>query len=635
MKTKGITIWEKHAEKIVLAFSIVAAGALTAMQFIGEPNAVSTTAGDVAPSEIDGLLQERAEDLLAKLRDDAPAGVELPYPKLGFDDLLAQRDLSLTPVSELPPFQIALAPSVVGVGLGKGLELPVPSVKAPDQVAVGQYVDALVDGVVEQFPELQEYFEPGGPHDLIFATVRARFDLAHLRQEFRGKDGDAEAAIIPSSWYNNRPEHLVDVIVEREELQDGHWTDLRTIDPIPGQTSVRKEIAGELYVDLRDDVLDRLSDPGYQLAVIQPAFYPTKGEDWAVPEWNEGDAADDGEATIKKLKQNLQLLYADREGLVEDLEAAGGSLDEEDEQDDRRGGGDSGRRAPPGSGRRAPPGSGSGGFGSAGGGGDVGKRGDRDTPGKDDERLQKRLKRQIMRVDLRIRSTRTELRALGIDPDALEIIADPFAVLDGDEILVWGHDITVKPGRTYRYRVTVSVYNPFFGKKRSLVQNQQSLAEAFTLNSEPSDWAPPVRIHPLRRVFITSAASGGGQNGFGRATAEVYLFHDGIQWMQRFPVRPGAAIGGVKKARRPDDGTNVDVDFTTSLFVLDIVEEIQTGRDDRGRRGIIRGESKVLLRDLDDPRILEMRDPRIEESDPERQRLQAKLPPTERPVRSG
>ncbi len=632
MKTKGITIWEKHAEKIVLAFAVVAAGAVTAMQFIGEPNAVSTPAGDVAPGDIDALLQDRAEALLLKLRDDAPAGVELPYPKLGFDDLLAQRSLSLSPVSALPQFQIALAPSVVGVGLGKNLELPVPRMKAPDQVAVGQYVDALVDGVVEQFPELEDYFEAGGPHDLIFATVRARFDLADLREQFRGKEGDADAAIIPSSWYNNRPEHLVDVIVEREELQDGNWTDLRTIDPIPGQTSVREELAGELFVALRDDVLGRLSTPPYQLAVIQPAFYPTKGEDWAIPQFDEDVAANDAEAKIDKLKQNLQLYYADRERLVEELEAAGGSLDDPGDQndDDRRGGG-TGKRAPPGSGgKRAPPGSGGAGFGGA-PGDETGRRGGRDdTPGQDNERRQKRLKRQIRRVDVRIRSTRTELRALGVDPDAVEIITDPFAALDGDDILVWAHDLTVKPGRTYRYRVTVSVYNPFFGKKRSLVKNQQDLAEAFTLNSPPSDWAPPVRIHPLRRVFITSASSGGGQHGFGRATAEVYLFHDGTQWVQSFPVQPGTAIGGIKRMKRPDDGSTVEIDFTTNLFVLDIVEEIQTGRNNRGQRVLSRGASRVLLRALDDPRILEMRDPRIESRDPERLRLRDKLPATER-----
>jgi hypothetical protein len=234
-------------------------------------------------------------------------------------------------------------------------------------------------------------------------------------------------------------------------------------------------------------------------------------------------------------------------------------------------------------------------------------------------------------VDQRIRTIKTELRGLGIDPDAVEIITDPFAALDGDDILVWGHDLTVKPGITYRYRVTVSVYNPFFGKKRSLVKDQQSLAEAFTLNSDASDWTPPVRIHPLRRVFITSATSGGGQHGFGRATAEVYLFHDGTQWVQSFRVQPGSAIGGLKKVKRPDDGTLVEVDFTTDLFVLDIVEEIQTGRNNLGQRDLVRGESSVLLRDLRDPEILEMRDPQVEARDPERMRLRDKLPPTERP----
>ena len=83
MKSKGIPIWERHAEKFVLLIAFVGAAALTVLQFLGEPNAVSTPAGDVAPGEIDDLLQDKAEQLLAKLRDTAPAGVELPDPALG------------------------------------------------------------------------------------------------------------------------------------------------------------------------------------------------------------------------------------------------------------------------------------------------------------------------------------------------------------------------------------------------------------------------------------------------------------------------------------------------------------------------------------------------------------------------
>ena len=285
-------------------------------------------------------------------------------------------------------------------------------------------------------------------------------------------------------------------------------------------------------------------------------------------------------------------------------------------------------RPPSGGGdKRAPPGSGGAGFG--GGGPDAGgKRGGGDMAGKDNEKLIKTLKRKVVMIDRKITRTERELDELGIDLDAEEIVSDPYAAIDSDEILVWGHDLSVEPGKTYRYRVTVSVYNPFFGKKRNLVESQQSLAEVFTLKSQPSDWSSPARIHPLRRVFITSASSTGGQYGLGRATAEVYRFYDGTQWVEKFSVQPGGAIGGVKEVRRPD-GTIMVVDFTTSFFILDIVEQIETGRNEAGRPDIIRGEAQVLLRDLNDPRLIEMRDPRIEEDDPERVRLQEKLPPSE------
>ena len=76
MTTKGITIWEQHAEKIVLGIAAVAAIGLAAKQFIGEPNAVSTPAGTISPAEIDGRLQSEAERYLArgKLRFGAATG---------------------------------------------------------------------------------------------------------------------------------------------------------------------------------------------------------------------------------------------------------------------------------------------------------------------------------------------------------------------------------------------------------------------------------------------------------------------------------------------------------------------------------------------------------------------------------
>ncbi len=163
-----------------------------------------------------------------------------------------------------------------------------------------------------------------------------------------------------------------------------------------------------------------------------------------------------------------------------------------------------------------------------------------------------------------------------------------------------------------------------------MVESQQSLAQAFTLDSPPSEWSSPARMHPLRRVFIVGASTGGSAvQGFGRATAEVYRFYDGIQWVEKFQVAPGGVVGEVKDVRLPDGSTR-KIDFSTTLFVLDIVEDIDTGRTGRGRP--TRPRARVLLQDLVDPQIVEWRDPLAEERDPDRQRLRDKLPVQGRPL---
>ena len=67
MKTKGISIWEQHIQWIVLGLAVVAFVAFTTKQFVGEPNAVSMGGRQVAPGEVDRLLEEDAERLAARL----------------------------------------------------------------------------------------------------------------------------------------------------------------------------------------------------------------------------------------------------------------------------------------------------------------------------------------------------------------------------------------------------------------------------------------------------------------------------------------------------------------------------------------------------------------------------------------
>jgi predicted acyltransferase len=95
MKTKGITVWERHAEKFVMAVAALLFIGFAAMQFIGEPNAVSTSEGNIAPSDIDELLEDRARELRAKLSDDADPGVELPDPVPALDQLVPPEAVEL------------------------------------------------------------------------------------------------------------------------------------------------------------------------------------------------------------------------------------------------------------------------------------------------------------------------------------------------------------------------------------------------------------------------------------------------------------------------------------------------------------------------------------------------------------
>jgi hypothetical protein len=492
--------------------------------------------------DIDELLEDRARELRAKLSDDADPGVELPDPVPALDQLVSELDRSLSPAPRLRQWSFAVAPSVEGrIGIGRK-ELLVPEIKAATQVAVSQTADALADGEVERFPELQELFpDSDQPHDLNIVLVAAPFDQAYLRRQFRGEDAADPEAVLPSSWYNDRPENIVDVAIEREEFIDGAWKHHTSLDPIPGQKGFRAQLAaGDLNAALRDEVLGQLSDPAFQLELIQPAFYALKNETLNPPEFANDEVDEEvleRDEKINAIRAKIKSLERRRDAklkrLVEDL---GGTRREGDTGRDDRGGGPgggpprgggTGRRAPPGKGGpRDAPGKGGGtGFGEGGDQG-IGKR-TGGGPGSIDKKVEDRLNREIDGLESKIDDEYQRLRDLGVDVDAQEQnqFANPLDTLQGDEVVVMGYDLHAEPGHTYRYRLTVKVFNPFFGKKRGLVEEQEHLAEAFTLDSPASDWSDPVPINPSLRVFITRASAPGarGAGPLGRAKAEVYL----------------------------------------------------------------------------------------------------------------
>ena len=199
---------------------------------------------------------------------------------------------------------------------------------------------------------------------------------------------------------------------------------------------------------------------------------------------------------------------------------------------------------------------------------------------------------------------------------------------DNGKIVMWGHDLFVEPGETYRYRVTLKLYNPFFAKKRSLTEEQEHLAESFTLSSAPSDWSEPITVEPRLQVFITSATAPGqrrgavGGLGLGQATAEVYRYFDGRQWMGTFKVQPGEHIGALQTPRLGNGQPPVEVDFSTGMYVLDIVADIDASGSDARNSGLA---ATVLLQNARDAQEIEFRDPRTDGSDARRRDLHDKV----------
>ncbi|MHC4416555.1 MAG: hypothetical protein ACYS0G_14885 [Planctomycetota bacterium] len=636
MKTKGITVWEQHAEKIVLGIAAVTFVALAGRQFIGQPNAVKMPSGKaVAPADVDDLLQTEAERILSRLDEAAPSEIRLPDPVPALDQLLGQLDRPVYPRPTLDIRDVAIMPDVEGIGPQGAIEFPVPQLKPPYEVTAVSYSDALASGVVEQHAELQEFFsDPGQPQDITFTTVFARFDVADLRSQFAGEHADLEAegkVAIPSSWYHDRPENIVDVVIRRQQLVNGEWMSATTLEQIPGRSSLRSRLGDEIDASLRDQILTELSDPAVQLDIIQPEFYLTKNDEWSIPlpeAERAGPSSGEPDDRVRQLEGRRQILLQERERRLNRLQELGGNFEgggDEPPDDESPPGQPRERR---GGGRRAP-GPGPGGMGvDSGGLGKRDKSGSSGSGGEKNRRAVDNLKKRITQLDRQIADVEKDLQDLrgtaGLDDQApSESDSGPTA---DDEIWVWGHDLFVEPGKTYRYAVTLEVYNPFFGRKRNLVDEQQKLAESFTLDSGTSEWSDAIQVSPPLRVFITNATPAGqgaaGPLGLGRATAEVYRFYDGVHWMETFAVEPGGYIGEAKERRVDGQEEPVVIDFRTSLFVLDIVEDIDAGR---GRFPEAGRAAKVLLQDLRTGEILDLRDPFAEINDRDRVRLRQKV----------
>jgi|GEM_PF-6047703 len=100
------------------------------------------------------------------------------------------------------------------------------------------------------------------------------------------------------------------------------------------------------------------------------------------------------------------------------------------------------------------------------------------------------------------------------------------AAAQGD-MLLWFVDMDVQPGRTYRYKVRYTIYNPIFAQPN--MAGSPALADVFGIDSADSEWSGAVVIPPRTEFWMSNTPP---LQKKPQANFTVFTWHEGI-WLQK------------------------------------------------------------------------------------------------------
>lgn len=625
MKIKGITFWEQHVEHFVLALAVLIFVVLTALQFVGDPNAVQVGGKSIGPGEVDQLLQDHARKIQSQISPDAGAP-DIPAPTPALAKFQAARAASISPGATLVVGAPGISPVAGPAATPIGGALVVATVPPPIELKTRQFVETLSAELVAQHEALAAKL-PNAPFDITWITVFGNVDLGSLVKQWTTDDPNGARAL-PPKWHDGRVDPI-DVKLQRQELLDAdQWSEPIIIGSLPGQLTFREELKERIDRAMRDQIIQAVADPAGRNQILQPEFFIGAAAAWEPAPLDDAahDAAPKPDDLVADLNKRLASLKKERERIAAKLKDNNCPEVAPPEQppakkpprDGDKGGGDKPGGGPPG-----PPGGGLGG-GMAGGGRDP-AGGD----GKPDDAQCKRLRKALKAKDDQIARVEAELKKLLPDapPQDQAQQQDAVPAPMPDIVNIWAHDINIEPGKTYRYRLIVEVYNPLFARVE-LMPAQKPLGEQFTIASLPSEWTEPRLAKPLMRVYIADArpvAQVGPLGGIplGNATAEVYRWFGGRWWLGVFTAQPGDRIGKVVRAAGRDAADQkpaLSIDYSTDWFVLDVIEEVGSQAPNEQPAAAL-----VLIQSLNGKDLIEVRYPRIDVSDAERQHLREEV----------
>lgn len=548
MKLKGVNPVEQHIEKIVLVAVSAIFLLVVAAQLLYEPNKVKVGSGPAVPP---GKAFLAADEKARALKQSMEAAEIPDLPTAETTNLVAQFRTAFTaPVAQSATYAFGAAPNIKGnetkLGVKGTTAINPVQAPAPTRIAAASFRSTIDPTEPLNDPELKKLLPPEQPMDKAAVSVAAHFDGTALRAALAAAGKDDKTMPMPATWVRDGIEVLA-VRLERQEmlpktngsLSDGAWSDTIEVPAAPGRTNVLDQLKSVSTTADMEGVLSFARNSAED--ILRPAYYHSiAGPAWTLP--------GEGAAAIARNNPEVERRIREIGEVNKKLDDANKKREEID-------------RMPV---KDAKTGQSTGGGGGAGGKGGAG--GQAPTPNQPTAITESDKKSRLRQWDSTIQRLTNQkeaaekfLKDQGLDPTGKPLAAEPTpqqnqpnekamgarSMLDNADIQVWAHDLTARPGKTYRYRVKVAINNPVFGRAASLVPEQQDMAKSPYIYSAPSEWSEPVTVLDEKYFFITSASEADNL-GPARATVEMYQFFYGYYRRGAANVEPGDPLAAAK-----------------------------------------------------------------------------------------
>ncbi|MEZ6191115.1 MAG: hypothetical protein R3C45_07455 [Phycisphaerales bacterium] len=654
MNPKDSGFFQKNIEKLVLGVSALLLLGAAYYFLLGNPFPVEVSGRAIGPTEIKDRVQARVNQLDNQLDSPDSALPDRPIPAYSeaFVEDMAEKPTTMAAL--MPLAQAGLSSEVVP---DDGNELPTFSLPRPpiaENILTRKGHAVLSDNIpTRQMQDLIRLVGNNEPKDFTYVSVAATFDMDEWIE--RLQSGDKETRV-PPRWWNSMI-GISGVMLQRQELDEttGEWGNETYIDPIPGQVAFKPSSTFQATNQQSKEAIMMVR--ANQETIARPDFPLTRGNIlWSPP--NEEAQELDAEGQRKLARINSQIAtYKDQiarlqEQIIKESEVAARRDATSQATPDRT------RRAPaPRGGVGGDPG-GYGSEQGGGGRAARPQRGagarTAEAPQTPQDRLNllqqqlidaKLQRDELLGIQSDVLSQSGYEGGMGMggyggygeeggfgemggyggmggygapqggygggygamDPyggpgayggaqggyGATPGVTDPTQA-QTRKIQVWAHDLTIEPGKTYRYRVVVAVLNPLYRQKRVADAQREEHYDRISLGPDPqelasSPWSDPVHVDSDYYFFMLKGTSQS-------ARVEVWQVYDGKWVNQEFEVRPGDPIG--QPVNTTVGNRQLQLDMNVGLVVVDLIQAAGGG-------SFGGGDLRMLYLNPDNNRIVE------------------------------